>query len=102
MKLIWTKSAEGELRRIFRHIRRDSVASAMRVRDALKHEPERPLTFQNLGRIGRVPGTRELPTTPLPYIIVYEVSGEMIAILTIRHGAQRYPAYPLPVTGNMS
>ena len=42
----------------------------------------------NLGRVGRRHGTRELPLTPFPYIVVYAVKSGAIEILHIHHGYQ--------------
>ena len=42
----------------------------------------------NRGRMGRIPGTRELMVTGLPYIIVYEAGKEAVHILHIVHGAR--------------
>jgi addiction module RelE/StbE family toxin len=40
------------------------------------------------GRPGHSSGTRELPLTPLPYVVVYSVKSEVVEILHIHHGAQ--------------
>ena len=40
------------------------------------------------GRPGHRSGTRELPLTPLPYVVVYSVKPEAVEILHIHHGAQ--------------
>jgi plasmid stabilization system protein ParE len=40
------------------------------------------------GRPGHRGGTRELPLTPLPYVVVYSVKPEAVEILHIHHGAQ--------------
>jgi len=42
----------------------------------------------NIGRPGHRSGTRELPLTPLPYVIVYTVKPEAVEILHIYHGSQ--------------
>jgi plasmid stabilization system protein ParE len=42
----------------------------------------------NLGRPGHRSGTRELPLTPLPYVVVYSVKAEAVEIVHIHHGAQ--------------
>jgi plasmid stabilization system protein ParE len=42
----------------------------------------------NRGRPGHRSGTRELPLTPLPYIVVYAVKANVVEILHIHHGAQ--------------
>jgi plasmid stabilization system protein ParE len=47
--------------------------------------------FHLLGRPGRKPGTREWVSSPLPYIVVYRVRKEVVEIVRILHGAQRWP-----------
>ncbi len=42
--------------------------------------PSTLLKFPYLGRPGRKPGTRELVLSPLPYIVVYQITGEVIHI----------------------
>ena len=44
-----------------------------------------------LGRPGRVAGTRELVIPGTPYIVPYRVKGGVVQIITILHGAQRWP-----------
>jgi toxin ParE1/3/4 len=45
-------------------------------------------TMPYRGRPGHWSGTRELPLTPLPYVVVYSVKSEAVEILHIYHGAQ--------------
>jgi len=45
-------------------------------------------TAPNRGRPGHRSGTRELPLTGLPYIVVYSVKAEAVEILHVYHGAQ--------------
>ncbi|MDR2869041.1 MAG: type II toxin-antitoxin system RelE/ParE family toxin [Deferribacteraceae bacterium] len=42
------------------------------------------LTFPNIGRIGRIEGTRELIMPDMPFVIVYQIS-ENIEILNVWH-----------------
>jgi toxin ParE1/3/4 len=44
-----------------------------------------------LGRLGRVAGTRELVIPHTQYIVPYRVKGDVVQIITILHGAQRWP-----------
>ena len=48
--------------------------------------------FPQMGRSGRVPGTRELVITRTPYIAVYQITGETIRIERVLHGAQQLPS----------
>ena len=47
--------------------------------------------FPNMGRPGRVAGTRELALAPLPFIVVYRVKDDRVEIARVLHGAQRWP-----------
>jgi toxin ParE1/3/4 len=47
--------------------------------------------FPGLGRLGREAGSRELVFSPLPYVAVYRVNGNIVEISRIWHGAQNWP-----------
>jgi toxin ParE1/3/4 len=88
MRIRWTVPAAEDLEGIKRyldlHYRQFSETTTraiyQRIR-ALKTAPNR-------GRPGQRTGTRELPLTPLPYVVVYSVKDDSIEILHIYHGAQ--------------
>ena len=65
----YPRLAEPTVRAIYRHIR------------SLKTSPYR-------GRPGQRAETRELPLSPLPYIVVYAVKAQAVEILHIYHGSQ--------------
>ena len=44
-----------------------------------------------LGRPGRVPGTRELVISRFPYILPYRVRGDAVEILRVFHTARKWP-----------
>jgi toxin ParE1/3/4 len=88
MRIRWTVPAAGDLeniknylQRLYPHFAEPTVRTIyLRIR-SLKAAP-----YQ--GRPGHRNGTRELPLTPLPYVVVYSVKPEAIEILHIYHGAQ--------------
>jgi len=45
----------------------------------------------NIGRIGKVFGTRELILDSFPYIVVYRVRKSLIQLLLIYHQSRKYP-----------
>jgi len=45
-----------------------------------------------IGRPGRVPGTRELVVGSTRYIVPYRLGGRAIMILTVLHDAREWPA----------
>jgi len=59
--------------------------------DAITHSVSRLVTFPEIGRRGRVPGTRELVIASQPYIVAYRIRGQIIDILAVLHGAQKWP-----------
>ena len=91
MKLEWSVFALADRDDIFSFIEADSPRSAIKVDDAIRTHVERLATFPESGRIGRVPGTRELVITELPYIVGYRVTADAVRILRILHSAQPWP-----------
>lgn len=47
--------------------------------------------FPNAGRMGLAQNTRELVFSPWPYVAVYEIVGDQVQVLRIRHAAQDWP-----------
>jgi toxin ParE1/3/4 len=47
--------------------------------------------FPQRGRVGRRPGTLELVLSGLPFVVVYRVKSDVVEVLRILHGAQRWP-----------
>ncbi|MFC3695107.1 type II toxin-antitoxin system RelE/ParE family toxin [Chenggangzhangella methanolivorans] len=44
-----------------------------------------------VGRIGEIPGTRELVVSGAPYIVAYRVTEERVELLFVQHGAREWP-----------
>jgi toxin ParE1/3/4 len=95
IQIEWTPLAESEAREIHRYIAEDSVAAADRQLDLLLESIQGLSRFPAKGRAGRVHGTRELVVSGTPYIVVYRLVDTTIQILSILHGARRWPsAFP--------
>ena len=47
--------------------------------------------FPNIGRFGRKRGTSELVIPGLPFVVVYRLEDEIVEIVRILHGAQKWP-----------
>jgi toxin ParE1/3/4 len=95
IQIEWTPLAESEAREIHRYIAEDSVAAADRQLDLLLESIQGLSRFPAKGRTGRVHGTRELVVPGTPYIVVYRLIDTTIQILSILHGARRWPsAFP--------
>lgn len=44
-----------------------------------------------IGRAGRVPGTKELVVSGLPYIVPYRVKNEVVQVLRVYHTSRKWP-----------
>jgi addiction module RelE/StbE family toxin len=51
----------------------------------------RLIDFPESGRLGRVEDTRELVVQRIPFLIAYRITGEIVRILRVLHGAQSWP-----------
>jgi len=45
----------------------------------------------NMGRAGRVFGTRELVITHYPYIVPYRIKNEIVEVLRVFHTSRKWP-----------
>ncbi|MFK0330777.1 type II toxin-antitoxin system RelE/ParE family toxin [Rhizobium sp. NPDC090275] len=87
----YTRRALGNLRHIGEWIEQDNPAAALRVIarlaaaiDLLRDQPD-------LGRPGRIAGTRELALADIPYIVAYRLNAGHVEIIAVFHAAQRWP-----------
>ncbi|MFY9841948.1 MAG: type II toxin-antitoxin system RelE/ParE family toxin [Terriglobales bacterium] len=91
MRLRWTTPAAQDLYNIVLHIQQDNPDAAARVAQILYDGCGKLEGFPRRGRKGRIEGTRELIFAGLPYIVVYRIQDQDLAILRIYHGAQDWP-----------
>ena len=88
MQVRWSPDAAGDLEAIVRYIQNHSPSAAREVARRIYEAASDLKTFPHRGRPGLRPGSRELVFAPLPYILVYRVTGDIIEISRIWHGAQ--------------
>ena len=91
MQLRWTEAAAKDLEHIADYLFEHAPGRAADLVRKIYDAPSALLTFPNRGRLGKKTGTRELPLSPLPYIVVYQVTSDVIHISRILHGAQKWP-----------
>jgi toxin ParE1/3/4 len=91
VKLVWTLMAVQNREQIFDYIALDNPQAALAVDEAISHQVELLQEFPELGRSGRVEGTREPVVQGTPFIVAYHVSKDSVRILRILHGAQLWP-----------
>ena len=93
MRLVWNDDALDDLGQIKDYIEQDDAFAAARVVLRLRDGLVQLTTFPRIGRVGRVPDTRELVFADLRYIAVYRVhtDSDLVEILNIIHTSRRYP-----------
>jgi toxin ParE1/3/4 len=93
LKVSFTPRAEADLEAVYAYIAVDDEKAAKRVATRILQAIMRLERFPELGRIGRVAQTRELPITGLHYFAVYRpVGNDEIEIVAIVHARRRFPA----------
>ncbi len=65
--------------------------SSVTVDDRIQGQVEGLIQFPEMGRPGRVEGTRELVIQHTPYIAAYGIEGNTVRILRVLHGAHLWP-----------
>lgn len=89
---VWSPEAIDDLSALRAHIEQDDPAAAQRVSlHIIRNVEVLLLDNPGMGRAGRVPGTRELVIPGTPFIVPYRLTGDVIEILRIYHGARRWP-----------
>ena len=91
MRLEWSVFALADREAIFDYIEADSPRAAVAVDDRIQARVEGLAHFPEMGRVGRVEGTRELVIAGTPYIAAYRIAGDAVRILRVLHGAQQWP-----------
>ena len=93
MHIHWSARARRHLISIRNFIATDNPAAAATVAARLSHAVELLRDQPYIGRLGRIPGTRELVITGTPYVVAYTLlNRERVEILAVMHGAQKWPA----------
>ena len=88
MSVEWTLDALADVSLIVTHIAEENPFAAKRVSREIFLAGDSLAVLPRRGRLGRIPGTRELVAV-FPYIIVYEVNeADTVTVLRVWHGAQ--------------
>jgi toxin ParE1/3/4 len=91
VRLEWRPAAEEDALDILRYIAADNPAAAEEVFGQIRAQVGRLAHHPQMGRVGRVEGTRELVIARTPYIAVYRVRSDTVQVLRVLHGAQQWP-----------
>ena len=92
MKVIWSRRAIRNLLALRAYIERDSEQNAALVANRIVKAVDLLQTQPEIGRPGRMFGTRELVVPNTPYIIPYRVRRERLELMAVFHGRRQWPA----------
>ncbi|MHB8529627.1 MAG: type II toxin-antitoxin system RelE/ParE family toxin [Caulobacteraceae bacterium] len=91
MRLAWLPAAVQNRFDQLDFVARENPSAAISLDEAIERHTDRLALYPNLGREGRVAGTRELVIPRTPFIAVYRLGPDQVEILRLLHGAQRWP-----------
>lgn len=91
MTVQWLAQAFADLDQIVEYLLERNPEAALSVYEALHQQVGLLADHPQIGRPGRVRGTRELVITGLPYIVVYYLTGQEVRILAVLHTARKWP-----------
>jgi toxin ParE1/3/4 len=91
MRVVWTLQAQKSLLLVRQRIKTDNRKAAARIANRLRISAQRLAIHPESGRPGRVDSTRELVVPGTHYILPYRVRHDRVEILSVIHGAQKWP-----------
>lgn len=91
MRIEWTFFAMNDREAIFDYLEAESARAAIMIDDRIEAQVELLIETPEIGRTGRLEGTRELVIQRTPYIAAYRIDREAVRILRVLHGAQEWP-----------
>jgi toxin ParE1/3/4 len=91
MQVRWTAAAADDLEQIADYLFRETPQHATRLIRSLYDAVFALRTFLMRGRPGKKAGTRELVIQSTPYVVVYQLGGDVVYVARILHGAQKWP-----------
>ena len=90
MKLVWTRLAQADRRAIREYIATDDQRAALAMDELFTQKAARLAQLPEMGKPGRVDGTREL-VAQRSYILIYAVKDDHVQVLRIMHTARQWP-----------
>lgn len=91
MTIVWSRQAIRHLVLLREFIAKDSDRNASLVAGRILSAVELLQSQPEIGRPGRIPGTRELVVSGTPYVIPYRVRHGRLELIAVFHGRQKWP-----------
>jgi toxin ParE1/3/4 len=93
VRVKWLRKALESLAAEADFVAEESPVAASHLVEAIFEATDRVGEFPDMGRPGRVPGTRELVITGTSYVVPYQVRGGSVEILRVFHAARKWPTF---------
>jgi addiction module RelE/StbE family toxin len=90
LKLVWTRTAVVERKKIRVTIAQDDPAAALALDALFSEKAGRLVGHSALGWLGRVAGTRELVVRQND-VLVYDENGDSVRVQRVLHAARQLP-----------
>jgi toxin ParE1/3/4 len=91
VRLVWTREAVRDLVEAREYVAKDNPSAAASLASRILLAARKLADHPEMGRRGRLAGTRELVIAGTPYLIPYRVQADRIELLRVLHGRRRYP-----------
>jgi toxin ParE1/3/4 len=91
VNVIWTRPALHALEAIGDYISGENPIAAERTVRRIRERVNELRAHPHLGRPGRIADTRELVVPGTPFIVPYRVRDERVEVLSVFHGARKWP-----------
>lgn len=89
LKIKWLKKAKENIKHEKDYISRGNPQKAIEVIQYIYDAAENIRSYPEIGRVGRVPNTRELKTSKYQYIIAYRVVKDTVEIVRVLHARRK-------------
>ncbi|RFB82244.1 addiction module toxin RelE [Rhizobium leguminosarum bv. trifolii] len=93
MKLVWRAKAQSDRKEAIQFIADQNVVAAISQLDEIERQTDLLIDQPEIGRPGRINGTRELVISRTSFVVIYRIRQNVsqVEILRLLHGAQQWP-----------
>lgn len=94
MKVVWSRRSILHLTQLRAYIAKDSEQNADLVAERILNVVDLLQSHPEIGRPGRLPGTRELVIPKTPFIVPYRIRKDRLEIIAVFRGRRNWPSKP--------
>ena len=91
MSIRWLPQAQSNRLEQLEYIAQDNPLAAINQDEEIERQINMLLAHPQMGRPGRVAGTRELVISSTPFVVIYRLQEQSIEVLRLLHSAQQWP-----------